>query len=350
MPKWLATGLRPAGSPGMSSLAWKRLGVIFLCVWVALAPALAEARAGSSSRSMSQGSRGSRTYEYDGGQSFGRSMTPRPASPEFGSRPATPYGTPSPGYNSGYGGYGGGFSQRHPFMTGVFGGFLGAGLAGMLFGHGGGGWEGGSPIGSFFGLLFQLLLIGGIAWFVLSLFRGRRNLMPMPAGNSLGYDRNTYSSGGYGNTAGAIPAPASRNPVEIPIGDADFNAWSDLLTRIQEAWTRGDLSAMRRYVTPEMLSYFAEELAANASRDLVNKVEDVHLLNGDLQEAWREGDIDYATARLRWSALDYMARATPGGQEVIVSGDASRPVEATELWTFLRSRGGHWLLSAIQQV
>jgi predicted lipid-binding transport protein (Tim44 family) len=25
------------------------------------------------------------------------------------------------------------------------------------------------------------------------------------------------------------------------------------------------------------------------------------------------------------------------------------PGEATEIWTFMRTRGGHWLLSAIQQ-
>jgi len=32
-----------------------------------------------------------------------------------------------------------------------------------------------------------------------------------------------------------------------------------------------------------------------------------------------------------------------------VDGDAN-PQEATELWTFMRVRGGGWLLSAIQQV
>jgi predicted lipid-binding transport protein (Tim44 family) len=31
-----------------------------------------------------------------------------------------------------------------------------------------------------------------------------------------------------------------------------------------------------------------------------------------------------------------------------VEGD-EHPTEATELWTFMRSRGGVWLLSAIQQ-
>ena len=52
-------------------------------------------------------------------------------------------------------------------------------------------------------------------------------------------------------------------------------------------------------VTPEMPSYFSEELAANASRGLVNHVTDVKLLQGDLAEAWREGRNDYATVAMK---------------------------------------------------
>jgi len=48
-------------------------------------------------------------------------------------------------------------------------------------------------------------------------------------------------------------------------------------------------------VTPEMLSYFSEELAANASHGLINRVTEIKLLQGDLAEAWREARGDYAT-------------------------------------------------------
>jgi len=33
----------------------------------------------------------------------------------------------------------------------------------------------------------------------------------------------------------------------------------------------------------------------------------------------------------------------------VVKGDPDRPAEATELWTFVRERGGDWKLSAIQE-
>ncbi len=33
----------------------------------------------------------------------------------------------------------------------------------------------------------------------------------------------------------------------------------------------------------------------------------------------------------------------------IVDGSPTEHITATEIWTFLRSPGGHWILSAIQQ-
>ena len=55
-----------------------------------------------------------------------------------------------------------------------------------------------------------------------------------------------------------------------------------------------------------MLSYFSEDLATNASKGVVNRVSDVKLLQGDLAEAWREGDTDYATVAMRYSLNDQM--------------------------------------------
>jgi predicted lipid-binding transport protein (Tim44 family) len=72
----------------------------------------------------------------------------------------------------------------------------------------------------------------------------------------------------------------------------------------------------------------------------------------ELAESWEEGDMEYATAYMRWTALDYTVRlgAAPGSAGALVSGDARIPTEAEEVWTFVRRRGGQWLLSAIQQV
>jgi len=109
---------------------WRILLALFFGATIALAPAIADARGGSSygGRSSSMGSRGSRTYEPNGAQPLSRSVTPAPETPR---QPGVTPTMPSPGYGGAYGG--GSFFQRHPFLTGLAGGFIGS----WLFGHSG---------------------------------------------------------------------------------------------------------------------------------------------------------------------------------------------------------------------
>ena len=131
----------------------------------------------------------------------------------------------------------------------------------------------------------------------------------------------------------------------LSISQDDYDAFERLLGEIQTAFSNEDLAALRAHVTPEMLSYFSEQLADNASRGVVNKISDVKLLQGDLAEAWREGDTDYATVAMRFGLVDRTVDRASGR---LVDGSES-PQEVTELWTFRRSGHGNWLLSAIQQ-
>ena len=136
-------------------------------------------------------------------------------------------------------------------------------------------------------------------------------------------------------------APASQ---PVTIGPSDYDAFERLLVDIQAAYSNEDLNALRTHVTPEMLSYFSEELSGNASRGLVNRVSGVRLLQGDLSEAWREGDTEYATVAMHFALTDTLVERASGR---VVEGGS--PSEVTELWTFMRARGGEWILSAIQQ-
>jgi predicted lipid-binding transport protein (Tim44 family) len=105
------------------------------------------------------------------------------------------------------------------------------------------------------------------------------------------------------------------------------------------------MAALQRIATPEMVSYFADQLAGQASQGLVNTVTDVRLLQGDLAEAWAEGGRQYATVAMKFTMIDI----TRDGSGRIVDGSASEHVTVTEIWTFLRAAGGNWVLSAIQQ-
>jgi predicted lipid-binding transport protein (Tim44 family) len=314
-------------SPLQRLARWRIPLSLFFCLSLALAPSLADARAGSSSSSggkssfSSQGSRGSRTYENNNAAPVTRSMTPTNPSA------TSPTGAPSPAYAGG-----GSFFQRHPFLTGLAGGFLGS----MLFSHLGLG-----GFGTGLGFLLTLLIVGGLIFFLVRWLAGRRF---SPAGGGAMMPRSLG--------AAAAPTAAQFRGRDTTVGDADLNAFQKLHAAVQEAWSRGDLGDMRRLMTPEMLSYFSEELTRSASEGVQNIVSDVRLLKGDVSEAWEEGDLEYATAFMQWSAIDYVVRIgrSPGQPDYIVSGDPKTPTEAEEVWTFVRRRGGDWLLSAIQQV
>jgi predicted lipid-binding transport protein (Tim44 family) len=221
-------------------------------------------------------------------------------------------------------------------MSGLMGGLIGVGLGGLLFGHG---FMGGGGMGlfGFFGLLLQILLVVVVVRFLFRMFRSRT---PALAGGPNIFARgNPPGPGPMGGSAG----PAGPPPIEI--GPQDYQEFERLLQNLQAMWSRQDLNALRALVTPEMLSYFAEQLAEQTSRGVRNEVTDVRLLQGDLAQAWREGNREYATVAMRFSMIDITRDAS--GR--IVDGSPTEHITATELWTFIRSSGGHWILSAIQQ-
>ena len=137
---------------------------------------------------------------------------------------------------------------------------------------------------------------------------------------------------------------SAPNEVRLEVKPQDFDAFERLLGEIQTAYGIEDLAALRQRTTPEMLSYYAEELAKNAGRGVVNQLSNVKLLQGDLAEAWREADDQYATVAMRYSLDDRMVNRANGRVVEDTSGQ-----QLTELWTFRRALGGNWVLSALQQ-
>ncbi len=148
---------------------------------------------------------------------------------------------------------------------------------------------------------------------------------------------STFRTGsGFG--LGSASAPLEILP-------ADYEAFERLLSDIQAAWSNEDVAKLHTLATPEMVSYFTDDLQRNKARNVVNKVSGTKLLQGDLAEAWREGDTDFASVAMRFSMIDKTVDRVSGR---LVEG-SEQPSEATEVWTFLRPRGANWELSAIQQ-
>jgi len=297
----------------------------------------ADARAG---RGGSFGSRGARTFSAPpstataprAAQPVQRSATQPSAATAGTAGAATQAARP--------GMFGGGL------LGGLAAGFLGAGLFGMLFG--GGFLAGMGSFASILGLILQVVLVIVVARLAWSWWQRRNQPAAAYAGpgapQAPGQEAaNTAAFTGLGGMfgGGQAAAPAGQ---PITIGEADFNEFESLLSDIQAAYTAEDLNALRAKATPELVSYFAEEFEQNAKEGVINRITDVKLLQGDLAEAWRENNEEYATVAMRFALNDTVVDRSTG--QVI---DSAPSKEATELWTFSRSRGAPWMLSAIQQ-
>jgi len=301
--------------------------VLSLALPLMLAISSADARVGGG---MSSGSRGARTF------SAPPSTSTAPSTAQPFNRTFTQPGSPGVGAPSAAGG---GFFNRPGMgmLGGLAAGFLGAGLLGMLFGGGMFGGLGG--LSSIFGLILQIGLIIIVVRLAMSWWQRRNAPASAYAGAAAGPGAQSSLRTGTGFGLGSGSAPLEITP-------ADYEAFERLLSEVQAAWSNEDVARLHTLATPEMVSYFTKDLEENKARNDINKVSDVKLLQGDLAEAWREGDRDYATVAMRFSLVNALYDRASGR---VVDGNASAPQEVTEHWTFTRSRGGPWQLSGIQQ-
>src|ERR1700681_4648704 len=259
--------------------------VLSLALPLMLAMSSADARIGGGG---SMGSRGARTFSAPpststapmAAQPMQRTIT-QPGSPGLGA-PVAP---------------GGGFFNRPGMgmLGGLAAGFLGAGLLGMLFG--GGMFSGLGGLSSIFGLILQIGLIIIVVRLAMSWWQRRHATASAYAGAAASPGAQSSFRTGTGFGLGSGSAPLEGTP-------ADYETFERLLGEIQAAWSNEDVARLHMLATPEMVSYFTKDLEANRARNVINKVSDVKLLQGDLAEAWREGDTDYASVAMRFSLVD----------------------------------------------
>ena len=233
----------------------------------------------------------------------------------------------------------------------LMGGLMGLGLAGLFGGFG--------AMGAMFGMLLQIALLVGVIFLAYNFFRNRNRpaMASGPASNPM-TGTNALSSnniardmspqqanmGGFGGSAPMGPAPQ-----KLDVTSDDFGAFENMLTKAQLSYGRQDRAALPFLATPEMVSYFNDDLDADATQGVRNELSDVKLLQGDLSEAWVEKDGEFATVAMRYALRDAKIDIKSGR---VVSGSKTDLQEVTEIWTFRRPRGAPvqaWRISAIQQ-
>ncbi len=261
---------------------------------------------------------------------------------------------------------------------GFMAGLLGAGALGMLLGYGMSGGLGG--IGAMLGLILQIALFAGVAMLLFSWWQRRKQQndpafarqsagggygqqpgAPYNGGGQADMQRSGSSLGAMGIGAGAgaaaggifggqaqqsAPAPVPTRP--LTLAGEEFGAFETLLANVHEAFAKEDQTALRQLCTEEMADYFTQDIAENVRNNRAARISDVRLEQGDLAEAWKEPDAEYATVAMRFSMIDQLVDRRSGQ---LVEGSATQRRQVTEIWTFVRQPAGKpqdWKLSAIQ--
>jgi predicted lipid-binding transport protein (Tim44 family) len=319
----------------MSTNRWVLKGLMlftlffFLCF---LIPDEVLARAGGGRSS--SGSRGSRSYSAPASPT-----SPSPASPSRSVASPTP-AAPQP-------------MQQPSMWRSIAGGVMGGLIGGMLFrslGFAGGEGGMGGGIG-----LFEIILIGGILYFIYRFIKRRREEATAGAyyqGQSAG---SASPSPGFGPSMGS---PAAEDEVGRGIShvrqmDAGFDekvftdACSDVFFQIQGAWANRDMSTAKSVLTDEMYGILSEDARKLKEEKKINRLDNIAVRTVEITEVWQEAGQDYITVRFLANLLDYTIDEST---KQVLTGSRTEPVKFEEYWTFTRPVGKNtWKLSAIQQ-
>jgi len=323
----------------------KKISIFFIAFTLLLSNfcELAFARAGgrssfssgrSSSHYSNQGSRGSRTYE--GGSSNGKNYAPMEKSktaPNQNNRGGqnNPQQQQAPTQQQTQNQS---FFQRNPMLSTFGAALAGSWIGHMLFGNSGLGGMGTGAGGGGFMLNLLFMIVG--AFVVIKLMKFLTS--PQPTA------QNQWTNQASNNSA--------AQTTEIQLEKSENNKFAEILVEVQNAWSNQNFDHLRKLTTPEMLKYFSDALSQNTSQGIANKMENVEMISINIAESWREDEMEYATAILEWSALDYMVNLNKNPQDAdyVAEGSDKNLIITSEAWTFARYNNGQWILSAIAQV
>lgn len=195
---------------------------------------------------------------------------------------------------------------------------------------------------------FRLLLLLVAFYLIWKFIRRRRDQGPRPSSFSAQNPGHRKTLGDY--ISGTGVAANQTSPINM-LNQQDYDAFQSLLLKIQAAWSSYDMQTLQNLTTPEMYQSFTEIIQENQKQGIKNFISQVQLTNQALQDAWQEGENQYARVLLNWEAIDYAVNSTLPSDDpnYLVDGSMTMPRTATEIWTFERTSIHPWRLADIQQ-
>jgi predicted lipid-binding transport protein (Tim44 family) len=245
------------------------------------------------------------------------------------------------------------------FLKGVGGGLVGGMIGNMLFGGSGygggsgGGSGGGGVGGSGFGF-FELLILGGLGYFLYKRFikpnMGSRNISP-PL-NPFSTDNSQSTGFQEPPSAPLFPTPSANGFDLVKQSEPDFNPEKfkeiaqDVFFKVQAAWMRRDTSSVQGLIGQQLKTEYEAQFADLKQKGLINRLENIAVRSIEIVDAGMEGQEVYIKVLFTANLLDYTVEESSGK---VVKGDSTEPVKFEEFWTFARpSDSTLWKLEGIQ--
>ncbi|MCP4578241.1 MAG: Tim44 domain-containing protein [Deltaproteobacteria bacterium] len=247
------------------------------------------------------------------------------------------------------------------FMRGLGGGLLGGAIGSMLFGGvghgmgmGGGGGVGGSGLG-----LFEILIIGGLIYFLYRKFK-KKSKSNSNRSSFSAPDAGYASGGGYTDVSTSPSPPPDMASADSPMEDLDtvrsydpgfepehFKEFvQDVFFKVQAAWTRRDISVMKQYLGAQLLGEYEQHFADLKAKGQENRLENIAVRKVDIVDMGEMNGEPFVIIQFRANLLDYTVDEASGN---VLEGSSSEPVKFNERWAFSKSGSADWKLEGIQE-
>jgi len=216
------------------------------------------------------------------------------------------------------------------FNSGIFkwliGGMIFGAILSFLMGNG---LHFGTP-----GLL-EIILIGVIIYFLFKAFSRpkRETEYATNAGNIKLSESNTQTTG-------------TLNSVENSINEElILNLTKNIFIELQKAWSNGNLTPVRNFLTDRMYHYLQQQLKELKEKGLRNIVENPVIKNIEIVHVEEEGDKKVVVVKIEAEIIDYIIDKNGN----IIEGSKTQPITITEYWAFV-GKALNWKLDDIKQV
>ncbi len=123
------------------------------------------------------------------------------------------------------------------------------------------------------------------------------------------------------------------------------NLTKNIFIQLQEAWSNGDLSPVKNFLTDRMYDYLNKQLKELKEKGLKNIVKDIEIKDIEIVHVEEENNQKVVIVKINASLIDYIIDKNGN----IIEGSDKNPVNITEYWAFV-GKTLNWKLDDIKQV